>query len=123
MKKKFLRAMLAVVCVVAAGFGSWKAYSAYEMYEARADLLLVENIEAMSFNEDNRKFTVKKCYMSEDEKGNANCYICPEGTESKIVLDCPQETKKLILIAKVHFVSKKWENKKSYVYFKYHTMI
>lgn len=50
MKKKFLRAMLAVVCVVAAGFGSWKAYSAYEMYEARADLLLVENIEAMSFN-------------------------------------------------------------------------
>ena len=54
MKKKFLRAMLAVACVVAAGFGSWKAYSAYEMYEARADLLLVENIEAMSFYEDNR---------------------------------------------------------------------
>ena len=95
MKKKFLRAMLAVACVVAAGFGSWKAYSAYEMYEARADLLLVENIEAMSFYEDNRKFTVKKCYMSEDENGNANCYICPEGTESKIVLDCPQETKKV----------------------------
>jgi hypothetical protein len=48
MKQKFKLA-LASVCVVAAGFGGMKAYNAANQSEA--DLLLSENVEALSSSE------------------------------------------------------------------------
>lgn len=47
MKKIFFKATLTVVCVVAVGTGSWKAYSAYIHNQNEADLLM-ENVEALS---------------------------------------------------------------------------
>lgn len=48
MKTNILKATLAVVCVVAAGTGSWKAYSAYNGGQSEMNDLLQENIEALS---------------------------------------------------------------------------
>lgn len=49
MNVKFLKATLAVVCMVAAGAGSWKAYNVLSTNET--NLLLEQNIEALSRNE------------------------------------------------------------------------
>lgn len=46
MKKFNVRTAIAAVCVVAAGFGGVKAYNATNQSEA--DLLLAENVEALS---------------------------------------------------------------------------
>lgn len=95
MKKKILKTTLAVVCVSVSGTGSWKAYSTYEMNKAGANLLLTDNIEALSNEEDNREFIVKKCFINEDEKGKENSIVCPEGTESHKVYDCNNDIKKV----------------------------
>lgn len=39
--------MIAVVCVIAAGTGSWKVYSDYSQNHNESDLLM-ENVEALS---------------------------------------------------------------------------
>lgn len=46
MKKKVLKTMVAVVCVIATGMEGMKAYNASNHSEA--DLLLLENVEALS---------------------------------------------------------------------------
>lgn len=47
MKKSFFKATLTVVCVVAVGTGSWRAYSAYNTNGNETDIL-AENVEALS---------------------------------------------------------------------------
>lgn len=49
MKKKFVKTMVAAVCVVAAGVSGMKAYNAANQSEA--DMLLAENVEALSSGE------------------------------------------------------------------------
>lgn len=46
MKKNVIKTAVAAVCVVAAGMGSFKAYNAAAQSEA--DILLAENVEALS---------------------------------------------------------------------------
>lgn len=46
MKKNVMKTVVAVVCVIAAGIGSFKAYNTANQSEA--DLLLAENVEALS---------------------------------------------------------------------------
>ena len=70
MKTPFLKATLALVCVVAVGTGSWKSYQAYVMNGNEVDALLTENIEALSDDSDIREFRTQKCYMTEDNKGS-----------------------------------------------------
>jgi|GEM_PF-1301075 len=54
MNVKFLKTTLAVVCVVAVGTGSWRAYSEFNTELTESELLLAENIEALSLDgEDN----------------------------------------------------------------------
>lgn len=93
MKTRFLKATLALVCVVAVGTGSWKSYQAYVMNGNEVDALLTENIEALSDDSDIREFRTQKCYMTEENKGS-NEYICPKGTNSSKVYDCPNELDK-----------------------------
>ncbi len=52
MNVKFLKTTLAVVCVVAAGAGSWKAYSAYSDGQSEVNVILSENVEALSAGAD-----------------------------------------------------------------------
>ncbi len=49
MKKNFIKTAFAVVCVVAAGIGGYKAYSAANQSETNQ--LLTENVEALSQSE------------------------------------------------------------------------
>lgn len=49
MKKNFIKTVVAAVCVVASGMGGMKAYNAANQSEA--DMLLAENVEALSQNE------------------------------------------------------------------------
>lgn len=46
MKKNFIKTAFAIVCVVVAGIGSYKAYSSANQSEANQ--LLAENVEALS---------------------------------------------------------------------------
>ncbi|MDO4958339.1 MAG: hypothetical protein Q4E68_03660 [Prevotellaceae bacterium] len=55
MKKNVMKTMLAAVCVVAAGMGSFKAYNAAAQSET--DMLLAENVEALSETESGGKNT------------------------------------------------------------------
>ena len=48
-----VKTAIAAVCVVAAGFGGVKAYNVANQSEA--DLLLAENVEALSAGDDNTK--------------------------------------------------------------------
>ena len=49
MKKNVIKTAIAAVCVVAAGMGGMKAYNAANHSEA--DMLLAENVEALSSGE------------------------------------------------------------------------
>lgn len=46
MKKKSLKTVIAAVCVVAAGMGTYKAYNTTN--ESEGNMLLAENVEALS---------------------------------------------------------------------------
>ena len=50
MKKNVIKTVIAAVCVVAAGMGGMKAYNAANQSEA--DMLLSENVEALSAGDD-----------------------------------------------------------------------
>ena len=50
MKKKVIKMAVAAVCVVAAGMGGMKAYNAANQSEA--NMLLQENVEALSAGDD-----------------------------------------------------------------------
>lgn len=76
MKRK-LKLALASVCVVAAGFGGMKAYNAANQSEA--DLLLAENVEALSGGEGASSGTRIKCYTSFTYEAGAlvvDCKTC-----------------------------------------------
>lgn len=79
MKTKFLKATLAAVCIVATGVGSWKAYSAYEQNGDEADLLLTENIEAMSSNTEASGYYVKSTGSCSDPCGYKRWVACKTG--------------------------------------------
>lgn len=49
MKKKVFKTMAAVVCIAAAGMGGMKAYNAAN--QSKINMLLMENVEALSQNE------------------------------------------------------------------------
>lgn len=49
MKKNVMKTMVATVCVVAAGMGGVKAYNATN--QSKGDMLLAENVEALSQSE------------------------------------------------------------------------
>lgn len=61
--KKVIKMAIAAVCVVAAGMGGMKAYNAANHSEA--DMLLAENVEALSQGDD---------FMPND------CWPCPGST-------------------------------------------
>lgn len=50
MKKNVMKTMVAAVCVAAAGMGGFQAYNAADQSEA--DMLLAENVEALSNGDD-----------------------------------------------------------------------
>lgn len=51
MKKNVMKTMVAAICVVAAGMGGMKAYNAANQDLSKADMLLAENVEALSWDE------------------------------------------------------------------------
>lgn len=89
MKKKIFMSVSALTVVSLATFTSYKTLSSQT---TMADLILNENIEAISADESETYF-IKKCYINENEKGFTNSYICPKGTSSQKIYDCPKETK------------------------------
>lgn len=64
MKKKVLKTMVAVVCVIATGMGGMKAYNASNQSEA--SMLLAENVEALSVGEPS--IMLGFCNRSEHER-------------------------------------------------------
>ena len=66
MKKNVLKAMIAAVCVVAAGMGGMKAYNAGNQSET--NVLLAENVEALSQGE---VIVDRLCMYSPGDK----CYL------------------------------------------------
>lgn len=48
MKKQIVKAAFAVVLVAVAGVGAWKSSSAYNGSHSESDLLMAENVEALS---------------------------------------------------------------------------
>lgn len=77
MKKNVIKTAIAAVCVVAAGFGGVKAYNAANQSEA--DMLLAENVEALSSGDGNDGSTRYKCYTSfkyEAGAGVVDCSTC-----------------------------------------------
>lgn len=60
MKKDVIKTTVAAVCVVAAGMGGFKAYNAAAQSET--DMLLAENVEALSQNESGQ-YTGSWCYL------------------------------------------------------------
>ena len=75
MKKNVIKTAIAAVCVVAAGFGGVKAYNAANQSEA--DMLLAENVEALSSGDassgGNQKIT---CYSSIHTKDGCTVVYC-----------------------------------------------
>ena len=59
MKKNVIKTIFAAVCVVAAGMGGMKAYNAENKSEE--NLLLSENVEALSFDETSSKNECDYC--------------------------------------------------------------
>lgn len=59
MKKKVLKTMVAVVCVIAAGMGGMKAYNAGN--QSGASMLLAENVEALSEGDNARDICNAHC--------------------------------------------------------------
>lgn len=55
--KNFMKTAVAAVCVVAAGMGGFKAYNAAN--QSQADLLLAENVEALSDPDGSTNNTLK----------------------------------------------------------------
>ncbi len=75
MKILKVKTAIAAVCVVAAGFGGVKAYNSANQLEA--DLLLAENLEALTAGENNNKsdcdyYRGESCYVNEN--GNIKVY-------------------------------------------------
>jgi len=89
MNVKFLKATLAVVCMVAAGTESWKAYSAYNCKQSKMDFLLLENVEALSSAADigTRYYTCAKKISSNEYYGKSYtqryCGDCKEHSVTK----------------------------------------
>lgn len=67
-----MKTMVAVVCVAAAGMGGFKAYNAANQSEA--DMLLAENVEALSSGEGGT--TPIKCYTSFEYEAGAGVVDC-----------------------------------------------
>lgn len=70
MKKNVIKMAIAAVCVVAAGMGGMKAYNAANHSEA--DMLLAENVEALSSGDSNPCMASDHCWPSSGS-------ICPLG--------------------------------------------
>ena len=60
MKKNVIKTVIAAVCVVAAGMGGMKAYNAANQSEA--DMLLSENVEALSAGDGFNWCYMRGCY-------------------------------------------------------------
>lgn len=71
MKKNVIKTTVAAVCVVAAGMGGFKAYNAAAQSET--DMLLAENVEALSLGEYN---------------GGKRCNGCPRWIPSDRLKEC-----------------------------------
>lgn len=91
-----VKTAIAAVCVVAAGFGGVKAYNAANQSEA--DLLLAENVEALSAGEGKDSDTSTWVYtaacawdkddLKNDLPGSKSIFLCPEGTSSGAITSC-----------------------------------
>ena len=74
MKKKVLKTMVAVVCVIATGMGGMKAYNASNQSEA--SMLLAENVEALASGESKGGI----CYNTITTKDGCMVLYCPSCT-------------------------------------------
>lgn len=75
MKKNVIKTAFAAVCVVAAGMGGMKAYNTANQSEA--DLLLAENVEALTRAETNTSWSC----VGDNKKCKISCGMC--GTSIK----------------------------------------
>lgn len=69
-----MKTMVAVVCVAAAGMGGFKAYNAANQSEA--DMLLAENVEALSSGDGDGGGTRITCYTSFEYEAGAGVVDC-----------------------------------------------
>ena len=67
-----VKTAIAAVCVVAAGFGGVKAYNVANQSEA--DLLLAENVEALSAGDDNNKAPTKYRWIHIQQGDSTKAY-------------------------------------------------
>lgn len=101
MKRIFKCGIASTIVAVA----SFVAYHTYVSYGYKDNSLLMQNIEALAqipdSGDDNYsdeesgsgKFVNVKCYVFEANKGDKQI-ICPEGSSSKVWIECPNEKKK-----------------------------
>ena len=98
MKKNVIKTAVAAVCVVAAGMGGFKAYNVAAQSET--DMLLAENIEALSAGGDknineNTTIYTKKCLDAKWKisKGSLITFVCRAGTSTGVLKPCPDPQK------------------------------
>lgn len=72
MKKNLVKTAFAIVCVVATGIGAFNTYSSANQSEA--DMLLAENVEALSWN-DTGTTSGPICEQKCNYVPNKTCYI------------------------------------------------
>ena len=61
MKKNVLKSAFAITCVVAASVSSFKAYDQHDKNVAAANMLLAENVEALSQGDDPKSICTAHC--------------------------------------------------------------
>lgn len=93
MNKGIFKGFLVFVCLVAASIGGKRAYDIYASTDIKADLLLKENIEAMSDGDEKPGYLLTDCYSNEAERGEGEGgYICDKETTNETVYSCPQKS-------------------------------
>lgn len=91
MDKRIFKGIVAAICLVAAGVGGQKAYKAYVSAGVKADMLLMENIEAISSGSESPGYILTECYTDESEDGedSQSGYICNSETTNETIYSCP----------------------------------
>ena len=92
MNKGIFKGFLVFVCLVAASIGWKRAYDIYASTDIKADLLLKENIEAMSDGDEKPGYRLTSCHTATCENGS-NGFICNDGTTNYNIYSCPDESK------------------------------
>lgn len=88
MRKNKIKMAFATICVAAVGIGGGIAYKMASQTES--DILLEENIEALSMAEQGSTVKILKCIPKSrsNKKGAVYTYQCEDGTDYNTIKKC-----------------------------------